>query len=59
MNDDLNLRPDGTTREEQSIIGWEGWGEGCRYSSLQGGNPHLCQLRAIRSGPLNEHLIMY
>jgi hypothetical protein len=59
MEQYLNLRPDGATRRKWSIIGWEGQGEGCEYSSLQGGSPCLCRLRTVHSGPLNEHLIMY
>jgi hypothetical protein len=39
---DLNLRPGGATREKQSIIGWEGRGVVCGYSTLQGGSPRLC-----------------
>jgi hypothetical protein len=58
-NDDLNLRPGGTTRGNQSIFVWEGRGVVCGYSELQGGSPRLCRLRTIHSGPLNEHLIMY
>jgi hypothetical protein len=54
---DLNLRSGGATRGKGSIIRWEGLGEECGYSRLQGGSPHLCQLRTVRSGPLNEHLI--
>jgi hypothetical protein len=58
-NADLNLRSGGATTRKQSIIGWEGQGVVCGYSRLQRGSPGLCQLRTIRSGPLNEHLIMY
>jgi hypothetical protein len=59
MNDDLNLRPGGATRGKWSIIGWEGRGEGCGYLRLQGGSRRLCRLRTVRSGLLNEHLVMY
>jgi hypothetical protein len=38
-NDDLNLRLGGATRGKRSIIGWEGRGERCGYSRLQGGSP--------------------
>jgi hypothetical protein len=38
-NDGLNLRPGGATRGKWSIIGWQGWGERCGYSRLQGGSP--------------------
>jgi hypothetical protein len=55
----LNLRPDGATRGKWSIIGWEGRWVVCGYSRLQGGSPCLCWLRIVRSGPLNEYLIMY
>jgi hypothetical protein len=58
-NDGLNLRPGGATRAKRSIFRWERWGDICGYSKLQCGSPHLCRLRTIRSGPLNEHLIMY
>jgi hypothetical protein len=58
-NDDLNFRPVGTTRGKCSIFRWEGRGVVCGYSELEGGSPHLCILRTIHSGPLNEHLIMY
>jgi hypothetical protein len=57
MNDVLNLRPGGATREKRSIIGWEGQRVECGYSRLQGGSPRLCWLRTIHSGSLNEHLI--
>jgi hypothetical protein len=59
MNADLNLRPGGATRGKWSIIRWEGRGVVCGYSRLQGGSPRLCRLRTVRSGPLNEYLIMY
>jgi hypothetical protein len=44
------------TRGKQSIIGWEGQREACGYSRLQGGSPHLCQLRIVRSGTLSKYL---
>jgi hypothetical protein len=49
------LIPGGATIK-QSIIGWEGRGEGCGYSRLQGGSPFLCRLRTISSGTLSEYL---
>jgi hypothetical protein len=44
---------------KENIMGWEGQGEGCEYSWLQGVSPRLYRLRIIHSGPLKEHLIMY
>jgi hypothetical protein len=41
-DDDLNLRPSGANRRKWSIFGWEGRGEGCGYSRLQGGSPRMC-----------------
>jgi hypothetical protein len=55
----FKFKTERATSGKWSIIGWEGRGEGRRYLRLQGGNPRLCQLRTIHSGPLNKHLIMY
>jgi hypothetical protein len=50
------LRPSGSTRGKWSIFRWEGQGEGCGYSRLQSGSPHLCQLRNVCSGTLSKYL---
>jgi hypothetical protein len=41
----INLRLVGATSGKESIIGWEGQGEGFGYLRFQGGSPHVCQLR--------------
>jgi hypothetical protein len=56
LDDDVILRPDGTTRGKCSIFGWKGRGVVCGYSRLQGGSPHLCWLRTIHSGTLSKYL---
>jgi hypothetical protein len=52
----FNWRLDGATRGKESIIKWEGQGEGCGYSRHQRGIMHLCPLRTV---PLWTQLSKY